>query len=228
MRGQIMMDQQATYDSLRTRWSLLSRLKDWGDNESWRVFFDTYSGLIFNVARKAGLTEAEADEVVQETLITVAKKMPEFKTNANAGSFKGWLLNTTRWKITDQYPQEKAAPAKGPGPRSRRSVNRGNGHHRTRARPRRPGSGSHLGCGVARESLQPGPIKGYRTTPGAKHYQIFHLNVIEDTPAKDVARRIGVNVAQVYLIKHRLSGILKKEVLRLQRELEEQTLPQTD
>lgn len=34
-------------DSIPTRKSLLGRLKDWEDQESWHVFFDTYWKLIY-------------------------------------------------------------------------------------------------------------------------------------------------------------------------------------
>ena len=56
-----------------TRHSLLSRLKDWNDQESWRVFFDTYWKLIYHAAVKAGLSDAEAQDVVQDTVISVMK-----------------------------------------------------------------------------------------------------------------------------------------------------------
>src|SRR5215213_1869068 len=88
---------------LPTRWSLLSRLKDWDDQESWRQFFDAYWQLIYNTGCKAGLSHAEAQEVVQEVIISVAKKMGEFKADPASGSFKAWLLNITRWRITDQF-----------------------------------------------------------------------------------------------------------------------------
>src|SRR5438477_9156148 len=86
-----------------TRASLLGRLKDWKDEESWRVFFETYWKLIYNAARKAGLTDAEAQDVVQETVISVSKSIPTFDYDAEGGSFKSWLLLLTRWRITDQF-----------------------------------------------------------------------------------------------------------------------------
>ena len=79
-------------DFIPTRQSLLSRLKDWDDHESWRVFFETYWKLIYNAAIKAGLADAEAQDVVQETVISVMKSMPGFEYDAQHGSFKGWLL----------------------------------------------------------------------------------------------------------------------------------------
>jgi len=86
-----------------TRRSLLTRLKNWDDQEGWREFFDTYWNLIYGVAIKAGLGDAEAQDVVQETVIAVAKKMQDFHYDPSIGTFKSWLLHTTRWKIADQF-----------------------------------------------------------------------------------------------------------------------------
>src|SRR5205823_2324565 len=85
-----------------TRSSLLSRLKDWDDAAGWREFFDTYWKLIYSAAVKAGLSDAEAQDVVQETVLSVAKKMHGFKYDRALGSFKSWLLQLTHWRILNQ------------------------------------------------------------------------------------------------------------------------------
>src|SRR5687767_7355300 len=89
-------------DSLPTRRSLLSRLRDVDDNASWRTFFERYWRLIYNVARKSGLSDDAAQDIVQETVIAVARKMPEFRYDPEKGSFKQWLLLITRRRIHDQ------------------------------------------------------------------------------------------------------------------------------
>jgi RNA polymerase sigma-70 factor (ECF subfamily) len=58
---------------------LLDRLKDWGDHASWQDFFDTYWQLIYRVALKSGLTETEAQDAVQETVLAVVKNIKAFK-----------------------------------------------------------------------------------------------------------------------------------------------------
>src|SRR3954470_17252825 len=88
---------------LGTRRSLVERLADWGDQLRWQEFFDTYSKVIYSAARRSGLTDAEAQEVVQETVITVAKKIDKLHYDPALGSFKGWLLQITRWRIADQF-----------------------------------------------------------------------------------------------------------------------------
>lgn len=96
---------QSADELLPTRTTLIQRLKDWGDHASWQNFFDTYSKLIYNVALKAGLNDEEAKEVLQETVVSVAKNMPTY--DRSAGSFKAWLLTITRWRISDQLQKHR-------------------------------------------------------------------------------------------------------------------------
>src|SRR5258706_8978812 len=90
-------------DSIATRQSLLARMKDWQEHASWQDFFDTYWKLIYGVAIQAGLTTIEAEEVVQETVISVAKSIGGFKNEAALGSFKSWLMLIARRRIADQF-----------------------------------------------------------------------------------------------------------------------------
>jgi RNA polymerase sigma-70 factor (ECF subfamily) len=56
-----------------------------------------------------------------------------------------------------------------------------------------------------------------KTRVKADHYQIFYLSVVKKMAAGKVAGLMGVNVARVYLVKHRLAGLVKKELERLER-----------
>ena len=66
-------------DSLLTRRTLLSRLRNLDDQERWRTFFNLYWRLLYNVARKSGLDDPGAQEIVRDTVIAVARRMPEFR-----------------------------------------------------------------------------------------------------------------------------------------------------
>src|SRR5580765_6223816 len=88
---------------LSTRYSLLSRLQNRDDQESWKDFFDTYWRLIYSMALKSGLSESEAQDVVQETVITMAKDIHKFKRDRALGTFKAWLRKTVHWRIADQF-----------------------------------------------------------------------------------------------------------------------------
>src|SRR5437867_12518414 len=88
---------------LATRRSLVDRLANWDDQRRWQDFFDTYWKLIYSAAQKSGLTDSEAQEVVQETVITVAKKIDKLHYDPALGYFKGWLLQIKRWRIADHF-----------------------------------------------------------------------------------------------------------------------------
>src|SRR6516164_7784955 len=109
---------------LRTRATLIQRLKNWQDQASWEQFFNTYWKLIYCFARKAELTDQEAQDVVQETMFAVAKHMPTFTYDSSRGSFKAWLLNMARWRIIDQVRKRVPLNVK-PGLRSDSSTTTG-------------------------------------------------------------------------------------------------------
>src|SRR4051794_39817154 len=87
---------------LPTRVSLLDRLRNHGDDASWRDFFETYWRLIYSFAKRAGLSDEDAQEVVQETVISVAGTMPKFQYDRARCSFKGWLRHLTQKRVVDQ------------------------------------------------------------------------------------------------------------------------------
>src|SRR2546421_3169820 len=93
-----------------TRRSLITRLKNWDDQESWQRFFDTYWKLIYSVASKAGLSPADSQDIVQETVLAVARQMPGFHYDPSLGSFKAWLLLITRRRIMDHLRKRARTP----------------------------------------------------------------------------------------------------------------------
>jgi len=70
---------------------------------------DTYFGFIYGVALRAGLTETEALDAVQTTVITVQKKIAEFKYDPARGNFRGWLTKITKWRISEEFRKRTAA-----------------------------------------------------------------------------------------------------------------------
>ena len=200
-----------------TRDSLLSRLKDWRDDDSWRDFFNTYWRLVHGVALKAGLTEEEAQEVVQETVITVARRIPEFKYDPAVCSFKTWLLNLTRWRIVDQLRKRRANGANRLHP---------DAATRSAAIERVPDPATVDLNTVWDEEwerqLLHAAAQRVKLKVKPEHYQIFHLCVFKEWPVKKVAAELNVSAAQVYLAKHRISGLLKKEIAAVRKSMNDQ------
>jgi len=212
-------------DSIPTRQSLLARLKDVGDQESWRDFFDTYWRLIHATALKAGLTETEAQEVVQEVMIAATKKMPEFTYDPGKDSLKGWLLAVTRWKVADQFrkrtnageaSRETHAAAGGtpalPGDESSRTA--------TVERVPDPRGADIDGIwdGEWRQNLLRAALDRVKSRVNPAHYEMYHLNVVQGLSPRETARTLGVSTAAVYLAKHRVGRLMKAELRRLGKE----------
>ena len=197
---------------LATRRSLVERLADWGDQLRWQEFFDTYSKLIYSAARKSGLTDAESQEVVQETVITVAKSIDKLKYDPAIGSFKGWLLQITRWRIADQFRKREPGNAR----RAPLSDDRA-----TATIERVPDSRSVDLDAVWetqwKENLFAAAIARVKKQIEPKQFQIFDCYVRKEWPAQKVAARLGVNIGQVYLTRHRVGALLKKEIKALEK-----------
>lgn len=199
-----------------TRKSLLSRLKRWDDHESWKAFFDTYWRFIYNAALKAGLSDAEAQDVVQETLISVSRSMPNFRYDPQKGSFKTWLTCLTRWRIKRQF--ERRAPIKRQGERSANPDSPTSTG--TRALENIPDpAGSALQAIWDEEwerNLMTAALERVKKKVDPKQYQIFDYCVLKQLPVSRVVRALKVNPGRVYLAKHRISKLIQREISRLQ------------
>ena len=207
-------------DSVPTRSSLLSRLRNMGDEASWRVFFDTYWRLIYNVARRSGLSDTDAQDIVQETVIAVARKMPEFRYDPARGSFKRWLLLVTRRRIHDHFRhsyREKDFVDAGAG-----DGQPGGNRLQEIPSPALPPDAAMEATWETewRENFFQAALARVRQRAQPKQYQAFDYCVLQGLKAPEVARRLGMSTAQVYLAKHRVSHAVK----RIAQELERQSL----
>jgi RNA polymerase sigma factor (sigma-70 family) len=200
---------EANDELISTRTTLLERLKDWKDDSSWQEFFNIYSKLIRGVAIRSGLTVAEAEDVVQETMFAVVKHIPDFKYDRKVGSFKQWLLNMSRWRICDQF--------------------RRRGNLTTQLPSDVAGETKLLSILVDEKSVDfnehweaewqkcvlDTAIKKVKTGLDTEKYQIFDFLINKQWPSEKVAKSFGISVNQVYVAKHRITELIKKEVERL-------------
>jgi RNA polymerase sigma-70 factor (ECF subfamily) len=187
-----------------TRHSLVERLGDWRDSSRWQEFFDTYWRLIYSVARRSGLGDAEAHDVVQETVLAVARNIARY--DRGAGPFKAWLLQMTRWRIADQFRKrlpESDGPPQGDSARDTAPIDR----------VASPETDLETAWDEEwRARLLEAALERLKKQVSAKHFQVFDCAIRKRWGAAKIAGELGVNIAQVYLIKHRLGSLLKKEL----------------
>jgi len=203
-----------TEDFIPTRYSLLSRLQNRDDQDSWKDFFETYWRLIYSIALKSGLTEAEAQDAVQETVICVAKDIEKFKHDRSLGSFKGWLRNLTRWRIADQLRKREPVAA------AENALSAENVDMSGLTEISDPANDTleKIWEEEWRSNLMSAAAERVKHRVREEHYQMFDLNVMRQWPASKVAEALGVNIAQVYLAKHRMLALIRKEVRLLEKQ----------
>lgn len=197
---------------IATRATLLERLRNWQDQASWQQFFDTYWKLIYGAARTAGLTQDEAQDVVQETMLAAAKHLPNFRYDPAIGSFKTWLLNMTRWRIADQF--RKRAPS-GPAPAPCSSTQTA----LLESLPDPAANSEAVWETQWQANLLEAAMANVRRRIDPQKFQLFDLYVNRNWPPEKVARTLGVTANQVYLAKHRIIELIHGEVIRLEQEL---------
>jgi RNA polymerase sigma factor (sigma-70 family) len=199
-----------------TRVTLIQRLKNWQDQSSWQEFFDTYWKLIYDHAVRNGLNDAEAQDVVQETLIDVARHMPGFKYDPAIGSFKSWLFRLVQWRITDQYRKRLPLAVDPPTPLDQAG-------HGTDALDRVPDLKNALPDAAWdlkwEENLLVAALARVKRRVDPQKYQLFDCAVNKEWASDKVAQTFGVEVEQVYQAKHRVTNAIREELDRLRRDL---------
>lgn len=199
---------------LPTRASLLERLRQWSDNASWQEFFDTYWKLIFRTARAAGLRSQDAEEVVQETIVEVAKDMPDFQYRppAEGGSFKQWLLNKTRWRIIDHmrgYDRHTHAISSDdqenlPAPMSTTEL----------LSPVLDAQWDH----EWEVSLVDRALQRLKRQVDTRNYQIFYFLELKGWTPREVGRQVGVSLPVVYTTRFRLRKLFRTILNKMKEE----------
>jgi RNA polymerase sigma-70 factor (ECF subfamily) len=191
----------------------LSQLRNFENQDSWNEFFNTYWRLIYSAALRAGLSEPDAQEVVQETVISVSRKIPGFKYDPKLGSFKSWLLNITRRRIADQFRKkgrEWAVRSQLP-------------EFSTGTAPidKVPDRASLDWEGAWEEDWKAhalaAALRHVKTKVSPRQFQLFELYAIKNWPVERIQETLGVSAGQVYLAKVRVSKLLKIAIRKVER-----------
>jgi RNA polymerase sigma-70 factor (ECF subfamily) len=201
----------------KTRKSLIERLNNWEDQRTWNEFYQTYWRLVYSVATKSGLTREEAFDVVQETIIAIARQVQKGQYDPRAGSFKAWLLQMTRWRILDVFRARKRQPS---------LSNQGNAESedsQNLAMDRLSQEKDNLLESIWdrewRDNISSAALERVKSKVSPRQFQIFDCYVMKGWGVKKTAEALGINAAQVYLAKHRVGNLVRKEIQGLENQL---------
>jgi len=196
-------------DSPVTRPSLLVRIRDSRDAQAWCQFVDLYAPLIHGFGRKHGLQDADAADLTQEVLAIVARSVQKLEYDSRRGSFRGWLFTIVRNRVRNFL---------------------------TRRRPYEQGTGDTGAHNLLKEQPDTGEVTddsweqdyerrlfacAAQYVRGHVHdwtWQAFWQTTVQGASAREVAGRLNMTVAAVYLAKSRVMAQLKEQIKRRREE----------
>jgi RNA polymerase sigma factor (sigma-70 family) len=187
-------------DAPETRLSLLLRLRDRDDRDAWTRFVDLYGPLVYGLARRHGLGDADAADRMQEVLLALARGVERY--DSDRGPFRKWLFTVTMNKVRSFWKQQRQAPAQGADleqvPDTADPDERWDREYRQRL------------FAAATDAVRP------RVDP--THWRVFWLAAVEGKSGAAVAAECGVKVEQVYVIRQRVQKKLADAIAELEQE----------
>lgn len=192
-----------------TRASLLVRLRDGKDAGAWREFVQLYAPLIFGFARKRGLQDADAADLMQEVLRSVSGAAQRLEYDPARGSFRGYLFTITRNKIFNFLES-----------RSRRVMGSGDSRVQQKLEQFASADGSLAEDWEAdfRRNLAAKAMDIVKGEFQKATWDAFYQTAVEGIPPAQVAARVGLSVGAVYVAKSRIIARLRQEIDRLQED----------
>lgn len=185
-----------------TRESLILRLKDVDDAHAWQDFAEIYQPLIFALARKRGLQEADAFDLTQEVLTRVARSIDRWDPDPARGSFRGWLATITRNMVIQFFRQNNRLP---------RTGNATEIQNLLRNQPDESGDTSEFDLEHDRQLFAWAANK-VRTQFEPKTWQAFWETAVEQQSVASVAQRLQISKGAVYIARSRVMDRLKRTV----------------
>jgi RNA polymerase sigma-70 factor (ECF subfamily) len=188
-----------------TRPSLLVRIRDARDREAWGQFVEIYAPLVYDMARRRGLQDADAADLTQEVLRSVSGAIGRLDYDPRRGTFRSWLFTVTRNAINSFLE-------------SRRRVPRGSGDSSVQAWLENQAVPDEESAEWDREyerRVLDYASERVRLAFEDATWQAFAQTALEGRPVKDVAAGLGMTVGAVYIARSRVLGRIKEEVQKL-------------
>lgn len=183
--------------------SLLVRLRDQMDASAWNEFVSIYSPIIFSFCKKHGISNHDSQDICQETMVRVIQLMPEFKYSTEKGHFRSWLKKVTLNRMVDYFRAKKNEKSLDNLP------------------PLESPALSTQWEELFNQKVLQSALEIVRNQTISRHWGIFEAVWLNHQAPAEVAKKFGMEIANVYLIKSRVLQALNKQV----ELLAEDTLP---
>jgi RNA polymerase sigma-70 factor (ECF subfamily) len=201
---------------IETDETLLERVKRLDAHQAWQEFYKAYWSAILRYARKLGLSDDQAREVLQETMVTLMRQLPTFTYDRKRGKFRNYLLTIVHRKSLAALRRAKGLPEV--------SLDSDDPWGRQALRDILPAEAAQRESeDLWREAIMEDCLAGMEANPALADgtFAAFRAYVIECRPVAEVAAQFGLKENALYQIKNRLLRRLRKDVAQRLREANE-------
>jgi RNA polymerase sigma factor (sigma-70 family) len=189
-------------ESPLTRASLLVQIRDGSNQAAWQEFVRLYGPIVYGFARKRGLQDADAADLMQDVLRSVSSAIGRLDYDRKQGTFRGWLFTITRNKVFNFLSARRIRPqAAGDSATHRLLTEEADGQDGTDT--------WELEYQRRIAAMAMDRIKGEFQD---KTWRAFWLTAVEGVAAPDVAKQLRMSPGAIYVAKSRVLARLKDEV----------------
>lgn len=186
-----------------TKASLILRLPSADDAEAWQEFVSIYEPFVYRFARRGGLQDADARELVQNVMLSVARVVGRWRPDRQRGRFRTWLFRIARNQLLDLLTkQQRSVVSRGGsalfGMLDRATSSSGSAERQLRTEHRRElfrWAADRVKCRVREVT-----------------WKAFWMTAVEDADPEQVAGRLGLTTGAVYIARSRVLARLRDEV----------------
>ena len=190
-----------------TRASLIVRIADVQNAAAWEEFTRLYQPVVYRIARLRGFQDADAEELVQEVMLAVARAVDDWVPDPALGRFRDWLQRIARNLMINFLTRRKHQVW-------------GTGADATQpffdVECERSSAISQLFDLEYRRETFHCAAQRVREAVTERTWQAFWLSTIEDIPAGKVAGQLGMSVGSVYIARSRVMARLRDEVQKME------------
>jgi RNA polymerase sigma-70 factor (ECF subfamily) len=177
-------------------------MRDTSDHVAWQEFVDIYAPLIHAYALRRGLQDADAADVAQQVLQSIARAIPGFFYDRSKGSFRGWLFTITRNHFFKTLEKKRRLPT-ATGDTSFQDV---------LAQQQDETDDERIWNLEHQRQLFHWAAEKVRADFKDTTWNAFWAVAVEGRPAADVAKVLGLTSGAVYIAKSRVTARLRRVI----------------
>lgn len=197
-------------ESPLTRASLLLQIRDGSNHNAWREFMSLYGPVVYGFARKRGLQDADASDLMQDVMRSVATAIGTLEYDRRRGSFAGWLFTITRNKVFNFLSSRRIRPQAAGDTSTNQMIN---DHADTT-------DGTEAWELEYQRRLAALAMERVKTEFQENTWRAFWLTAVDGVAAPEAAKTIGMSTGAIYVAKSRVLARLKEEVEAMRRQEE--------